>query len=72
MPYIINVDDIDGLHYELMQAAFDLRIIWDDKQYHFFMEKYIAPLASKLKDFEDNINNYSSILYNLQSMIEDL
>lgn len=72
MPNIINVDDIDGLHDELMQAVYNLQTIWDDKQYQYFCEKYVEPLSCKLKEFEDIVERCSYRIYNLQSTLESL
>lgn len=72
MPYIIDVDDIAGLHDELRQTVYDLQSIWDDKQYQYFCEKYVEPLSCKLKEFEDEVERCSYRIYNLQSTLEDM
>lgn len=72
MPYIINVDDIDGLHDELMQAVYNLQTIWDDKQYQYFCEKYVEPLACNLRNFEDAVEQCSFRIYDLQMELENL
>ncbi len=72
MPYIINKNDLLGLHTELERSVAELQAIWDDKQYKYFCEKYADPLVRDLRNMDDKLDEYVHRIFNLQSRLENL